>query len=171
MGCGRLFEGTPTQMWTSLKYMLDNFDEETSIYCAHEYSVANAQFAYALEGADNEDLVQRVADVMAKRGQKLPTVPFLFGVEKKTSPFLRVREVAPHVATVWRSETDSKEVFRRVRELRNNFVFEKDWTPPAGGAVLGAVAAAGGNKRPVTNGVLDGGPNRKRSRSGSPRGR
>src|SRR5574339_96815 len=87
LGCGRLFEGSPEQMWGSLEKILA-WPDDTRIYCAHEYTLANAQFALSVE-PDNPALVARATEVAALRRAGRPTVPTTLGVEKATNPFLR----------------------------------------------------------------------------------
>ena len=87
MGCGRLFEGTPEQMWHSLLKFRD-LPDRTRVYCAHEYTTSNGQFALSID-PNNADLKTRMDEVNALRAENKPTVPSLLGVEKKTNPFLR----------------------------------------------------------------------------------
>lgn len=87
MGCGRLFEGTPEQMWQSLQRIAE-LSDETLVYCAHEYTLANSRFAVHAEPG-NQDLLQRVQQVQQMRQENLPTVPTTVGLEKKTNPFMR----------------------------------------------------------------------------------
>jgi hydroxyacylglutathione hydrolase len=87
MGCGRLFEGDPQMMWTSLSKLM-TLPDETKIYCGHEYTQSNGRFALTLEPG-NQALQARMKDVNAVRGAGKPTVPASMGLEKKTNPFLR----------------------------------------------------------------------------------
>lgn len=87
MGCGRLFEGTPQQMWQSIQ-QLRELPPTTAIYCGHEYTQSNARFALALE-PDNLALQQRVAEVEKLRAENLPTVPTYVLQELQTNPFMR----------------------------------------------------------------------------------
>ena len=89
-GCGRIFEGTPAQMTDSLA-KLAALPDDTSVYCAHEYTLANLRFACAVEPG-NAHLRQRVAFDSARRAAGQATVPSTIGVEKATNPFLRYRE-------------------------------------------------------------------------------
>ena len=89
-GCGRLFEGTPAAMWSSLR-KLASLDPATRVYCAHEYTLANLRFAAAVEPA-SEALKARTAHDAALRRRGLPTVPSTIADELATNPFLRVRE-------------------------------------------------------------------------------
>jgi len=92
LGCGRLFEGTPSQMWTSLK-KLRGLPAETRVYCGHEYTESNARFALTLE-PDNAALRRRATEVQALRAQARPTVPSLLADERATNPFLRADDPA-----------------------------------------------------------------------------
>ncbi|MBD0313770.1 MAG: hydroxyacylglutathione hydrolase, partial [Microcoleus sp. T3-bin5] len=86
-GCGRLFEGTPTQMVDSLS-KLRLLPDNTRVWCAHEYTLKNLQFALTVD-EQNSDLQGRFQDVTNLRRQLQSTVPSVLGVEKKTNPFLR----------------------------------------------------------------------------------
>jgi hydroxyacylglutathione hydrolase len=87
LGCGRLFEGTPEQMWASLSKILA-WPDATRLYCAHEYTQSNARFALSVE-PDNAALQARARAIDALRAQGRPTVPSTLGEEKATNPFLR----------------------------------------------------------------------------------
>lgn len=87
-GCGRLFEGTPAQMSTSLA-KLSALPGDTLVYCAHEYTLANLKFAAAVE-PDNRALQLRLVSEAGKRGDNVPTVPSTIELEQATNPFLRV---------------------------------------------------------------------------------
>ena len=87
MGCGRLFEGTPDQMWQSLS-TLARLPADTRIYCGHEYTQSNGRFALSLEPG-NADLVARMKEVDDLRQRGPPTIPSTIGLELKTNPFLR----------------------------------------------------------------------------------
>ena len=86
LGCGRLFEGTPEQMWTSLS-RLAALPDETAVYCAHEYTASNARFALTVD--DNPLLKVRAQEIFAARERGEPTVPTTIAREKATNPFLR----------------------------------------------------------------------------------
>jgi hydroxyacylglutathione hydrolase len=87
MGCGRLFEGTPAQMWTSLS-KLAALPPDTRVYCGHEYTQSNGRFALTLE-PHNEALKKRMAEVDRLRAEGKPTIPSTIGLERETNPFLR----------------------------------------------------------------------------------
>ena len=89
-GCGRLFEGTAENMYQSLQ-KLNALPESTSIYCAHEYTLANLKYAVVAE-PDNSDIQGRLASVEKLRSQELSTVPTTLAMERLTNPFLRARD-------------------------------------------------------------------------------
>ncbi|NEX92162.1 hydroxyacylglutathione hydrolase [Caulobacter sp. 17J65-9] len=89
MGCGRLFEGTAEQMWDSLG-RLAGLADDVRLYCAHEYTAANARFALAVD--DAPAVRERAEAVFAARERGEPTVPTTVGQEKATNPFLRARD-------------------------------------------------------------------------------
>jgi len=86
-GCGRMFEGTPAQMWASLS-KLKALPEATRVYCAHEYTQSNIRFALSVDPG-NKALQERSRRVDALRVQSRPTVPSTIGEERATNPFLR----------------------------------------------------------------------------------
>lgn len=96
LGCGRLFEGTPQQMWHSLE-RLRRLPGDTLVYCAHEYTQSNGRFALSIE-PDNAALRARMQEVDARRAQGLPTVPSLLADECATNPFLRPDSIALQAA-------------------------------------------------------------------------
>ena len=96
LGCGRLFEGTPQQMWTSLS-KLKALPAETRVFCGHEYTQSNARFAVTVE-PKNEALAARSRQVDALRARNEPTVPATMGEELATNPFLRADQSALQAA-------------------------------------------------------------------------
>jgi len=91
-GCGRLFEGTPEQMRRSLD-KLAALPDDTLVYCAHEYTQKNLDFALEVEPG-NAALIERMARTERIRAESMPTVPSSIAIEKATNPFLRYREPA-----------------------------------------------------------------------------
>jgi hydroxyacylglutathione hydrolase len=87
LGCGRLFEGTPQQMWSSLA-KLRGLPGDTRVYCGHEYTESNARFALAID-PENPALRRRADEVWALRAEGRPTLPSTIAVERETNPFLR----------------------------------------------------------------------------------
>ncbi len=121
-GCGRIFEGTPGQMYTSLE-RLAALPPETVIYCAHEYTAANLRFALEVEPA-NEILANRLEDARTARSEGRPTVPFVLAEELETNPFLRcgepeIKAVAEH--RVGRSLDTDTDVFAVVRRWKDGW--------------------------------------------------
>jgi hydroxyacylglutathione hydrolase len=110
MGCGRLFEGTPEQMWASLS-RLAALPPETQVYCAHEYTVANADFALSVD--DSPAIAERAAAVLAARAQGEATVPTTIGLELATNPFLR--------APVLRPSLEPAQAFAEIRRAKDEF--------------------------------------------------
>ena len=91
MGCGRLFEGLPEQMYRSLQ-QLAGLPDDTRLYCAHEYTLANARFAAHAE-PDNSAVAARLAHVAALREQGQITLPTTVAQERETNPFVRSTNV------------------------------------------------------------------------------
>ncbi|MDO8826697.1 hydroxyacylglutathione hydrolase [Methylophaga sp.] len=86
-GCGRLLGGTAEQLFESLG-KIKQLNDDTKLYCAHEYTLSNLQFALAVD-PDNSALVERFTKTEALREQQIATVPSLLSEEKMTNPFLR----------------------------------------------------------------------------------
>lgn len=121
-GCGRVFEGTPAQMWASLS-KLAALPPTTRVYCGHEYTMANLRFASAVEPA-NPELPGRVAREQAKRDAGAPTLPSTIAEERATNPFLRAEVpgvVAAASARAGRALTQAVDVFAELREWKNGF--------------------------------------------------
>ncbi|GEC94848.1 hydroxyacylglutathione hydrolase [Zoogloea ramigera] len=121
-GCGRLFEGTPAQMFDSLQ-KLASLPGDTQVYCTHEYTLSNLAFAAAVEPG-NPAIAERIAHCEAIRAAQKPTVPFLLSGELLTNPFLRSHEAAvarQAEARAGRPLGSPVEVFAAVREWKNSF--------------------------------------------------
>lgn len=86
-GCGRLFEGTPTQMTQSLAKFIA-LPKNTLVYCTHEYTLSNIRFALAVE-PNNANLITWAQTAQALREQNLPTLPTTIGQELQVNPFMR----------------------------------------------------------------------------------
>jgi hydroxyacylglutathione hydrolase len=87
MGCGRLFEGTAAQMFDNMQ-ALAALPDNTTVYCAHEYTQSNGRYALVAE-PENEALAARMAEVDAMRLRGEATVPTTIGLERATNPFMR----------------------------------------------------------------------------------
>ncbi len=118
MGCGRLFEGTPAMMWSSLS-KLAKLPDATRIYCGHEYTLSNGRFALTLEPT-NAALKRRFAEVEAARAKGEPTVPSTIGLEKTTNPFLRPAS-AELRKSLGMESADDVAVFGETRKRKDNF--------------------------------------------------
>jgi hydroxyacylglutathione hydrolase len=110
LGCGRLFEGTAEQMWGSLS-KLTALPDDTTVYCAHEYTASNARFALSVD--DDPALKSRAVEVFAARERGEPTVPTTIGLEKATNPFLRAPLLRPHLPPA--------EAFGEIRAAKDGF--------------------------------------------------
>ena len=118
LGCGRIFEGTPAQMWESLQ-KLEKLPEDTKVYCAHEYTLANANFAVTVE-PQNKVLLDRVQEIKDLRNEGKPTIPSTIGLEKSTNPFLRPmsKDIQANLDMLGAELVD---VFAETRRRKDNF--------------------------------------------------
>jgi hydroxyacylglutathione hydrolase len=118
LGCGRLFEGSPAQMWASLS-KLAALPDDTVVYCAHEYTQSNAAFALSVEPG-NPDLVARAREIDQLRAAGVPTVPTTIGLEKATNPFLRPDSENLR-STLGMADEDTVAVFAETRRRKDSF--------------------------------------------------
>ncbi len=118
MGCGRLFEGTPAQMWDSLQ-KLRALPDDTLICSGHEYTAANARFAASLD-PDNRDLISCIKGIAAARAAGEPTVPSTLTQEKRVNPFLRA-DLPEFKSVMGMADASAVDVFTKVRALKDNF--------------------------------------------------
>jgi len=119
LGCGRVFEGTPQQMWQSLSKLRERLPDDTLIYCAHEYTEGNARFALTVE-PDNPALLARMAEIERLRAAGRPTVPSRMAEEKAANPFLRADSPALQ-AMLGLAGADPATVFAEVRQRKDRF--------------------------------------------------
>lgn len=120
--CGRVFEGTPTQMYTSLS-KLAALPDHTLIYCGHEYTENSLKFSIYIEPL-NQYIISRIEEIKLLRKYGLPTVPAPLFLEKQTNPFLRCHEKAViHAAESYegRKLSSSAEVFASIRRQKDQF--------------------------------------------------
>jgi hydroxyacylglutathione hydrolase len=115
LGCGRLFEGTPEQMWDSLQ-RLAALPDDTRVYCAHEYTASNARFALSVD--DGAALKARAEAIFAARERGEWTVPTTIALEKATNPFLRAPALAAKVGAAGQPDAQA---FAAVRAAKDNF--------------------------------------------------
>ncbi len=121
-GCGKLFEGTPAQMVNSLR-KIQQLSPATLMYCGHEYTKANIQFAKIVDPT-NPDLDKRLAEVEEALTKSRPTLPISLESEFLTNPFLRVntKEIIRSVQKHWNlEENDPVKLFFHLREWKNHF--------------------------------------------------
>lgn len=116
LGCGRMFEGTPEQFWTSLT-RLRALPAETVLYCAHEYTASNARFALHAD-PDNAELREYVAEVERRRAANQPTVPTRLEEELAANPFLRADNA--DLAARW-GGGDAITTFAALRAAKDTF--------------------------------------------------
>ncbi|MEN0038462.1 MAG: hydroxyacylglutathione hydrolase [Cellvibrio sp.] len=121
-GCGRRFDGTAEIMWDSLQ-KLAALPDDTRIYCAHEYTLTNLEFAQAVE-PDNTELSHRLAQVKDLRARNQITLPSTILLEKRTNPFLRCQQPGIKVfteATTRRQMNSDAEVFGALRLIKDTW--------------------------------------------------
>jgi len=118
LGCGRLFEGTPAQMWTSLSKFA-KLPDDAIVYCGHEYTLANARFALSVD-PDNPALKKRAEEVERQRAAGQPTVPTTLGEERAANPFLRPSDPAIRKRLGMENASDA-EVFGEIRARKDSF--------------------------------------------------
>lgn len=115
LGCGRMFEGTPDQMWASLE-RLAALPDDTTVYCAHEYTASNARFALSID--DDPALKTRAEAIFAARERGEWTVPTTIALEKATNPFLRAPKLAAKVGAAGQPDHLA---FAAVRAAKDSF--------------------------------------------------
>jgi hydroxyacylglutathione hydrolase len=116
MGCGRVFEGTPQQMWVSLQKLMQ-LPAATRIYCGHEYTLSNARFALKID-PENTDLQARASEVEKLRAENRMTLPTTVELELATNPFLRASSKAIR-ENLGLEEAADAAVFAEIRERKN----------------------------------------------------
>lgn len=118
LGCGRLFEGTPAQMFESLQKTAE-MPGDTMVYSGHEYTATNAAFALTVD-PENSALISRSQDISAKRASGQPTVPSSLQLERETNPFLRAHnpEIQSTLNMVGAAPVD---VFTEIRKRKDRF--------------------------------------------------
>ncbi len=104
LGCGRIFEGTYEQMFSSLQ-LIKSFPENTKIYCGHEYTLKNAEFCIKHD-KDNSALIEKIKSIKKKLDNGFPTIPTTIKEELDCNIFLRSKDVAS---------------FSKLRDLKDNF--------------------------------------------------
>jgi len=116
-GCGRFFEGNAQEMYHNLIEVIANLPHETLIYCGHEYTQKNLEFATTLE-PNNQDLKIKLEWTKQQRQNKLPTVPSTVSEELKYNPFMRVKEKVLSEVT---NLKDPIEIMKEIRARKDRF--------------------------------------------------
>lgn len=117
-GCGRVFEGSFEQMYHSL-IKLSKLPPDTKLYCGHEYTLSNLNFAQALE-SDNPKLNQRLQEVLLFRERDENTMGTPLGLELATNPFLRCSDPVL-LASIGKVGKTPEEVFTYLRKAKDQF--------------------------------------------------
>eukprot|EP00622_Pseudochattonella_farcimen_P000491 FR734996.1.p1 GENE.FR734996.1~~FR734996.1.p1 ORF type:complete len:218 (+),score=10.39 FR734996.1:67-654(+) len=120
-GCGRFFEGSPSQMYDSLYSKIAHLPDDTNVWVGHEYTVSNYRFALSVE-PDNPSLVEASASAVARRSKGLPTIPSTIALEKATNVFMRC-EMSPTVISACNCSASSKpfDVLGKLRQKKDTF--------------------------------------------------
>ncbi|MBV8791697.1 MAG: hydroxyacylglutathione hydrolase [Pseudolabrys sp.] len=118
IGCGRVIEGTPEMMWSSLLKLRD-LPEDTKVFCGHEYTLANIKFAQTVE-PNNKALAARAAQAKQQIDARQFTIPVTIGAEKKENPFLRA-DIAEVAAGIGMAGKPPAQVFAEIRARKNKF--------------------------------------------------
>jgi hydroxyacylglutathione hydrolase len=118
LGCGRVFEGSFDMMWESLEKLLA-LPDDTVIYCSHEYTKANADFAVTID-PENDALNKRHAQIIKQRANNIATVPTIMSVEKATNPFLRPDDASIR-AHLGMEDARNADVFAEIRRRKDAF--------------------------------------------------
>lgn len=116
-GCGRFFEGSPSQMYTALVEILSKLPSNTKVFCGHEYTINNLKYALHAE-PENEDMKAKLSWAQSQRAKGLPTIPSTIGEELKINPFMRVSSPNAQKHT---GKTDPIEVMRCLRQEKDSF--------------------------------------------------
>ncbi|KAJ9701603.1 hypothetical protein PVL29_006820 [Vitis rotundifolia] len=119
LSCGKLFEGTPEQMHSSLSKIM-SLPDETNIYCGHEYTLSNSKFALSIE-PKNEVLQSYATHVAHLRSKGLPTIPTTLKMEKMCNPFLRTSSPEIRKSLKITATADDSEALGIIREAKDNF--------------------------------------------------
>ena len=121
-GCGRVMDKDPQALYRSLSALAE-LPDNTQVYCAHEYTLNNLQFAQSVE-PQNAYIEQRIQEVQQMRDQDIPSLPSSLAIEKKTNPFMRTEEqsIYQSVADYWEGKyQDNCELFVDLRRWKDEF--------------------------------------------------
>lgn len=118
LGCGRLFEGTAEQMWDSI-CKIRRLPKETKIYCGHEYTLMNCNFALSLD-PHNQQLQEKIIKIKGLRRKNQATIPVTLGEELQSNPFLRADD-KQFKASLQLKSASASQVFAKLRKLKDNY--------------------------------------------------
>lgn len=116
-GCGKFFEGTAEQMYQSLCVTLGSLPKPTKVYCGHEYTVKNLQFALTVE-PENAKIAEKLAWAQKQRNAGFPTIPSTIAEELESNPFMRVE--VPEIQKKVGSKS-AVEALQEIRKLKDNW--------------------------------------------------
>ncbi|KAL7145512.1 hypothetical protein ABFS83_07G089300 [Erythranthe nasuta] len=119
LSCGKLFEGTPQQMLSSLR-KITSLPDDTNVYCGHEYTFSNSKFALSIEPG-NQELQSYATDIVHLRNKGLPTIPCSLGKEKLCNPFLRTSSLEIRRSLKIPESADDAEALGAIRQAKDNF--------------------------------------------------
>ncbi|KAA8531430.1 hypothetical protein F0562_006217 [Nyssa sinensis] len=119
LSCGKLFEGTPEQMHSSLR-KITSLPDDTDIYCGHEYTLSNSKFALSIEPR-NEALQSYATHVAQIRNKGLPTIPTSLKKEKSCNPFLRTSSKEIRQSLNIPATANDAEALGAIRQAKDNF--------------------------------------------------
>jgi hydroxyacylglutathione hydrolase len=116
-GCGRFFEGDATQMQSAMD-KIAKLSDSTELYCGHEYTIGNLQFALTVEKSNESVVMEKLQQVLELREKGNPSVPSTLGDEKTYNPFMRT-----NLESMMKSlnKSNSVETMQQLRELKNKF--------------------------------------------------
>ena len=118
LGCGRVFEGSMQDMYLSLE-KIKNLDPKTTIYCGHEYTESNLNFALQIDPRNN-DLLKFADKILKQKSKGVPTIPTILKDEINCNPFLRTDN--PEFAkNIGHSKMSAQEIFKMLREMKDTF--------------------------------------------------
>jgi hydroxyacylglutathione hydrolase len=117
-GCGRFFEGTAEQMYSALVEKLSKLDDDTKVFCGHEYSLQNLKYGNHVE-PDNVTIQEKIEWSKAKREAGEPTVPSTIAEEKLINPFMRV--CVESVQKFAKTPGDAIQTMNVIRKIKDTF--------------------------------------------------
>tara|TARA_B110000196_G_scaffold287622_1_gene272057 strand:- start:376 stop:960 length:585 start_codon:yes stop_codon:yes gene_type:complete len=118
LGCGKIFEGTYEQMFSSIN-KIKKLPPNTKIYCGHEYTKKNSDFCISLDSKNNK-LISKIKEINSKISNKLPTIPSTLKDETECNIFLRCEDISIK-SSLNMNNSEPREIFAKLRDLKDNF--------------------------------------------------